>query len=151
MRIVVIHGPNLNLLGHREPEIYGTGTLTDINRSLMGLGSRLGVALVSFQSNHEGDLIDRVQAMILSEPGEAGLIINPGGYTHTSVALRDAIVAVAKPTWEVHLSDPDAREEFRRVSLIRDICIGCTKGKGAAGYLEALTELVAHIRRHEET
>lgn len=150
MRIVVIHGPNLNLLGRREPEIYGTATLTDINRSLMGRASELGVELVSFQSNHEGDLIDRVQAVLLNEPGESGLVINPGGYTHTSVALRDAIAAVSKPAWEVHLSDPDQREGFRQASLIRDVCIGCTKGKGSDGYLEALTGLVAYLRREQE-
>jgi 3-dehydroquinate dehydratase-2 len=150
MRIVVIHGPNLNLLGRREPDIYGPATLTDINRSLMKRASELQVELVSFQSNHEGDLIDRVQAVLLNEPGESGLIINPGGYTHTSVALRDAIAAVNRPAWEVHLSDPDQREDFRRTSLIRDVCIGCTKGKGPDGYLEALTGLVTHLRSTQE-
>ncbi len=150
VRIVVIHGPNLNLLGIREPEVYGTATLTDINRALMGRAKTLGVNLMSFQSNHEGDLIDRVQAMVLNEPGEAGLVINPGGYTHTSVALRDAIAATSRPAWEVHLSDPDTREEFRRVSLIRDVCVGCTKGKGTGGYLEALSGLVAHLRPGKE-
>lgn len=150
MRIIVIHGPNLNLLGRREPEIYGTETLVDINRQLRTRAHELGVELVSFQSNHEGDIIDRVQAMLLNEPGEDGLMINPGGYTHTSVSLRDAIAAVGKPAWEIHLSDPDTREEFRRTSLVRDVCVGCTKGLGAAGYLEALDQLVAHARSSKE-
>jgi len=150
MRIIVIHGPNLNLLGRREPAIYGSETLVDINRRLRSRAHELDVELVSFQSNHEGDIIDRVQAMVLGEPGEDGLLINPGGYTHTSVSLRDAIAAVGQPTWEVHLSDPDSREDFRHRSLVRDVCVGCTKGEGAGGYLTALDGLVTHVRANKE-
>jgi 3-dehydroquinate dehydratase II len=150
MRILVIHGPNLNLLGVREPALYGRTTLAEIDAGLARRAASLQVALVTYQSNHEGRLIDRVQAMILDKPGEEGLVINPGGYTHTSVALRDAIAAVARPAWEVHLTDPESREPFRRVSLIRDVCVGCTRGAGAAGYLEALDGLVGHLRRQTE-
>ncbi len=150
MRIVVIHGPNLNLLGVREPDIYGRTTLAEIDDSLRRRAAELNVSVVTFQSNHEGDLIERVQAMILIEPGDDGLVINPGGYTHTSVALRDAIAAVARPAWEVHLSDPATREPFRRVSLIRDVCVGDTRGQGAAGYLIALAGLVAFMRQAKE-
>jgi 3-dehydroquinate dehydratase type II len=150
MRIVVIHGPNLNLLGRREPEIYGTDTLAMIDRRIRERGRSLSVGISTFQSNHEGALIDRIQAMVVDEPGEDGLIINPAGFTHTSVALRDAIAAVDRPAWEVHLTDPDQREEFRRVSLVRDVCLGCVKGRGADGYLEALDALVADLRGDEE-
>lgn len=150
MRIVVIHGPNLNLLGRREPDIYGSATLADIDQRLRDRAGMLGIELATFQSNHEGALIDRIQAMIDNDHGEDGLIINPAGYTHTSVALRDAIAAVARPTWEVHLSDPDTRERFRHVSLVRDVCTGCVKGQGADGYLIALDALVAHLQSTEE-
>ncbi|MBD3221700.1 type II 3-dehydroquinate dehydratase [bacterium] len=150
MRIVVIHGPNLNLLGRREPEIYGRVTLAEVDERLAARARDLGSELATFQSNHEGALIDRIQAMVLASPGDDGLIINPGGYTHTSVALRDAIAAVARPAWEVHLSDPDRREAFRHVSLIRDVCTGCVKGRGADGYVTALEALVAHLRADEE-
>lgn len=150
MRIVVIHGPNLNLLGRREPEIYGRTTLTEIDERLRSRAVELKVELATFQSNHEGALIDRVQSMVLASPGDDGLIVNPGGYTHTSVALRDAIAAVARPAWEVHLSDPGTREAFRHVSLVRDVCTGYVQGRGADGYVIALEALVAHLRADEE-
>lgn len=150
MRVLVIHGPNLNLLGRREPEIYGAVTLGEIDDHLRVRAAELDVGLTCFQSNGEGAIVDRIQDMVLTAPGEDALLINPAAYTHTSVAVRDAIAAVGKPAWEVHLSHGDTREPFRRVSLVRDVCIGCTQGRGAAGYFEALTDLVTHVRRDQE-
>ncbi len=147
MRILVIHGPNLNLLGRREPGIYGHATLADIDRRLLVRARQLGVALDSFQSNHEGDIVDRIQAAVLDEPRAQGILINPAAYTHTSVAIRDALAAVDLPAWEVHLTDPATREAFRRVSHVRDVCQGHVAGRGPDGYLEALEALVAHLRR----
>ncbi len=145
MRILVIHGPNLNLLGIREPEVYGKTTLQEINRSLRARGEEIGAAISDFQSNHEGDIVDRIQAAALDIPRADGIILNPAGYTHTSVAIRDALTAVSLPTWEIHISDPSKREKFRHVSLVRDICVGCTAGRGSGGYIEALDGLVAHL------
>ena len=150
MRILVIHGPNLNLLGIREPEVYGTTTLQEINRHLRSRAAEMGVTVSDFQSNHEGDIIDRIQAAALDVPRADGIIINPAGYTHTSVAIRDALTAVALPTWEIHISDPAKREKFRHVSLVRDITVGFTAGLGPGGYLEALDGLVEYLRGHQE-
>ena len=133
--IVVIHGPNLNLLGEREPHIYGNVTLADIDAQLAARGRDAGVVVVSLQSNHEGALIDRVQRA----RGEADArIINAGGFTHTSVALRDAIAATKIPTIEVHLSNLAAREEFRQHSYLTAVCVGQISGFGAASYRLAL-------------
>ena len=144
MTILVLHGPNLNLLGTREPETYGSDTLADVDRALVGLGVELGVEVVSFQSNHEGALIDRVQA---ARGEAAGIVVNPGGYTHTSVALRDALLAVELPFVEVHLSNVHAREPFRRRSFFSDAAVGVVTGFGAEGYALALRGLCAHVRR----
>jgi len=144
MHILVLHGPNLNLLGTREPEIYGHATLDDIDRELAGLAAELGVTVETFQSNHEGALIDRIHAAAHS--GAAGLLINPGAYTHTSVALRDAIAAVAIPTVEVHLSNIHAREAFRRRSHIAPVVVAQVAGFGAASYALALRGLVARLK-----
>lgn len=141
--ILVLHGPNLNLLGTREPEIYGSQTLDDIDRDLRRLARDLGLALDTFQSNHEGLLIDRIHQA--RRDGVAGIIINPGGFTHTSVALRDAISAVAIPTIEVHLSNIHARESFRRHSYIAPVAIGQVCGLGAAGYGLALRGLAVSL------
>ena len=135
MHILVLNGPNLNLRGLREPEKYGTGTLTDLTAMIELEAERLGVTVEFYQSNHEGDLVDRIQAAY----GKAdGILINPAAYTHTSVALLDAVKAVRIPTVEVHITDPDTREEFRRVSYIRAACVATIKGKGFEGYLEGL-------------
>lgn len=143
MRILVLHGPNLNLLGKREPEIYGHQTLADIDGSLRVDAVRLGVEVDCFQSNHEGELIDRIQAAM----GQAsGILINPGGFTHTSVALRDALVATRLPIVEVHLSNVYARESFRQHSYVSPIALGVISGLGAAGYRFGLEALVARLR-----
>lgn len=135
-RILVLHGPNLNLLGTREPEIYGRTTLADIHADMESQARAANVQLESFQSNHEGGLIDRVQAA--RDEGVNFIIINPGAYTHTSVALRDAFAAVQIPFIEVHLSNVHAREEFRRHSYFSDIAVGVICGLGASGYRLAL-------------
>jgi 3-dehydroquinate dehydratase-2 len=135
-KVLVLHGPNLNLLGQREPAVYGHTTLADIDRRLTERAAQAGVGLETFQSNHEGALIDRVQAAPAA--GVEAIIINPGGYTHTSVALRDALAGVALPFVEVHLSNIHRREEFRRHSYFSDLAQGCIVGLGAAGYDLAL-------------
>ena len=144
LRILVVHGPNLNLLGSREPEIYGTITLDEIDAMLLGLAKASGAELECFQSNHEGALIDRVQ-----QAGDRtdGLLINPGAFTHTSVALRDALVALAVPIVEVHLSNIHRREAFRRHSYISEIALGVVTGFGPRSYelgLEALLDALRH-------
>ena len=144
MRILVLHGPNLNLLGTREPQVYGYATLADIDRDLVGIGAELGVSVECCQSNHEGVLIDRIHAAF--REGVSGILINPGAYTHTSIALRDAIAAVALPTVEVHLSNVHARESFRRRSHIAPVAIAQVAGFGAAGYGLALRGLVARLQ-----
>lgn len=139
MKILVLHGPNLNLLGSREPEIYGRTTLADINGDLERLASASGASLECFQSNHEGALIDRIQA---ARGDFDGLIINPGGLTHSSVSLRDALIACELPLVEVHLSNIHAREEFRHRSLVSSTAIGVICGLGASGYEFALRALL---------
>jgi 3-dehydroquinate dehydratase-2 len=142
-RILVLNGPNLNLLGERDPGHYGTTTLEELNRDISSLAAELGVEVVFFQSNHEGDLIDRIQD---ERNSSQGLIINPGALTHYSYAIRDAIEAAGVPAVEVHLSDIRAREEWRRTSVIEPVVWLSVVGKGPGGYLEALRELVAHLR-----
>ncbi|HMV21572.1 MAG: type II 3-dehydroquinate dehydratase [Betaproteobacteria bacterium] len=139
-RILVLHGPNLNLLGTREPQIYGAATLSDINRSLARRAEAAGIALEAFQSNHEGALIECIHAA--REQGIRAIIINPAAFTHTSVALRDALAAVAIPFVEVHLSNVHAREPFRHHSYFSDLAIGVICGLGHQGYLLALEYLL---------
>ncbi|HHZ20888.1 MAG TPA: type II 3-dehydroquinate dehydratase [Firmicutes bacterium] len=145
MRILVLHGPNLNLLGRREPEIYGRTTLAEIEEELRRLGRELGVEIESRQSNHEGDLVDWVQE---AEGEFAGILLNPAAYTHTSVALRDAIAGVGVPVVEVHLSNPAAREEFRHVSYVAPVVIGTVAGFGKESYLLGLRALVGYLKAH---
>jgi 3-dehydroquinate dehydratase-2 len=140
MAILVLHGPNLNLLGTREPGVYGSVTLPQIDAELMRLAADAGVALHTFQSNHEGALIDRVHAA--RDDGTTAIIINPAGFTHTSVALRDALAAVALPFIEVHLSNIHRREPFRHHSYFSDLAQGVICGLGAAGYRLALSHLL---------
>ncbi len=143
-RILVVHGPNLNLLGLREPDIYGHETLADINAALERQAKSASVGLITFQSNHEGDLVDRIQAARSENVGF--IVINPGGYTHTSVALRDALAGVAIPFVEVHLSNIHAREQFRRHSFFSDIAAGVICGLGSHGYRLALDFALNRIR-----
>jgi 3-dehydroquinate dehydratase-2 len=145
IQILVLHGPNLNLLGTREPEVYGRDTLTDVDEGLSLLAGELGVGVETFQSNHEGELIDRIHAA--REQGIGGILINPGGLTHTSVVLRDALAAVAIPAVEVHLSNVHAREPFRHHSYISPVAIAQVCGFGAASYQLALRGLVQHLTR----
>ena len=141
-RILVLHGPNLNALGTREPLTYGHDTLDDIHRRLEGLAGELGVEIECHQSNHEGMLID---ALHRARGRSDGVLLNPGGLTHTSVALRDAVTAAGIPVVEVHLTNPGAREPFRHASLISGAALGVVQGFGADSYLLGLRGLAAHL------
>ena len=145
LQILCISGPNLQLLGTREPSIYGHATLKDIHAALTARASSLGVALEARQTNHEGEIVDWIGAA--RSDCVDGILINPAAYTHTSVAIYDAIKAVALPTIEIHLSNPDAREAFRRRSRIAAACLGRVAGFGGTSYLLALEGLVGHLRR----
>lgn len=140
MNVLVLHGPNLNLLGEREPGVYGSATLAELNAMLEARAAELGVTLKVFQSNHEGALIDRIHE---ERHWANALLINPGAYTHYSYAIRDAIAAVRLRAIEVHLSDIHNREPFRRISVIADVCEAQVSGKGTGSYLEALEHLVS--------
>ena len=144
LSVLVINGPNLNMLGRREPEVYGSQTLEDINQTLRSIAENLDVSLAFFQSNHEGALVDKVQDALNVHQG---ILINPGAYTHTSVAIRDAIAAVALPTVEVHLSNIHKREAFRHHSYIAPVAVGQISGFGADSYRIGLEGLVSYIRK----
>lgn len=143
-KILIVHGPNLNLLGEREPEVYGAGTLDDLNNAIAALAQELQVDVEFFQSNHEGAIIDFLHDQRKSADG---VVINPGALTHYSYALRDAIAGIGLPTVEVHLSDIHRREPFRRISVTREVCIAQISGKGRDSYLEGLRLLVVHLQR----
>jgi 3-dehydroquinate dehydratase II len=143
--LLVLHGPNLNLLGTREPEIYGRMTLEEIDRRLVQIGADLGFEVKTMQSNHEGALIDALQA---ARTWAQGVAFNAAGYTHTSVALRDAIAAIQLPVVEVHLSNPQARDPFRQQSLISAVCLGTIAGFGWFSYALALRALCEHLHAH---
>ena len=144
MKIAVLHGPNLNLLGTREPEVYGRTTLAEIDAALARLGAGLGAEVASFQSNHEGALVDHVQARAAEVDG---FVVNAAAYTHTSVALADALAGVARPYVEVHLSNVFARERFRHRSYIAAGAVGVVSGFGADSYLLGLRALVEHLKK----
>lgn len=140
MKVLVMSGPNLNLLGKREPSVYGSETLADVERAVGSLAEQLDSEVVFFQSNVEGELIDRLHAAM----GECDAVVfNPGGYTHTSVALRDAVASIGLPVVEVHMSNIAAREDFRHVSLISPVCVGQISGFGTNSYLLGLEAAVA--------
>lgn len=146
MKILVLNGPNLNMLGIREPAIYGKESYSDLCRLIEEAAVREGVDVEIYQSNHEGALVDKIQDAY----GRVdGIVINPAAYTHTSVALLDAVKAVGIPTVEVHISDPDTREPFRRLSYLRAACLTTVKGHGLFGYAEALSILCRHLRGEE--
>ena len=144
MKLLIINGPNLNMLGIREPGIYGNSTLADLKRLITEHCEGRGIQLDFFQSNHEGDIVDRIQT---AYGNTDGIVINPAAYTHTSVAILDALKAVGIPTVEVHLSDIATREEFRKHSYISAACLTTIKGKHFQGYLEAVDILEKHINQ----
>ncbi len=142
MKLLILNGPNINLLGLREPAIYGNGTYADLLDRLAMWAAELDVEIVCYQSNHEGELVDRIQKAY----GQVdGIVFNPAAYTHTSIALLDALKAVAIPTVEVHISDVSAREEFRRISYVRAACLTTIAGHGFQGYREAMEYLKEYL------
>lgn len=143
MKILILNGPNLNLLGIREPSIYGRETYADLCERIRAYADERGIEVRLVQSNHEGDLVDAIQEAYFD--GLDGIVLNPGAYTHTSIALLDALKGVGLPAVEVHISDPDAREEFRHISYVRAACVATIKGRGTQGYLDAIDLLAARL------
>lgn len=143
MKLLILNGPNLNLLGIREPSIYGSETYADLCRHIQAYADQKGIEVRLVQSNHEGDLVDAIQQAYFD--GLDGIVLNPGAYTHTSIALLDALKGVGLPSVEVHISDPDTREDFRHVSYVRAACIATVKGHGTKGYFEAINLLIDRL------
>ncbi len=143
MKILVINGPNLNMLGIREPDIYGRKTYDDLLSYIKEEAEKLGVAVEFYQSNHEGDIVDKIQS---AYGNTDGIVINPAAYTHTSIAIPDALKAVGIPTVEVHISDINSREAFRRVSYVSPVALKTIAGKGFEGYILAMNELISHCK-----
>ena len=143
MKILVLNGPNMNMLGIRQPEIYGSATYEDLKSMIQAEADQLGVDVSFFQSNHEGALVDRIQQAYWEKMD--GIVINSAAYTHTSIALLDAVKSVCIPTVEIHISKVERRESFRQVSYIREACIGTVTGKGFDGYLEGIDILMDHL------
>jgi 3-dehydroquinate dehydratase-2 len=148
VNILVLHGPNLNLLGQREPEVYGTTTLDEINQHIVQFAGNAGHVLEYFQSNAEHELVDRIQQA--QQAGVDFIIINPGAFTHTSIALRDALLGINIPFIEVHLSNVFAREEFRRQSYLSDIAVGIISGMGAQGYELAIQAAAQYLEKNKD-
>ena len=143
MKILVINGPNLNMLGIREPDIYGRKTYDDLLSYIKEEAEKLGVAVEFYQSNHEGDIVDKIQS---AYGNTDGIVINPAAYTHTSIAIPDARKAVGIPTVEVHISDISSREAFRRISYVSPVALKTIAGKGFEGYILAMNELISHCK-----
>ena len=143
MKILVINGPNINMLGIREPEVYGKENFASLCKTVEDYAAEKGIEVKLYQSNHEGCLVDEIQG---SYGVFDGIVINPGAYTHTSIAILDAVKAVALPTVEVHISDVSAREDFRQISFIRSACIGTITGQGIKGYTLAIDMLINHLK-----
>jgi 3-dehydroquinate dehydratase-2 len=142
VNVLVVNGPNLNLLGEREPSVYGRMTLPELERHVRAHARKRRQRVRFFQSNHEGEIIDELQRQ---RKWAAGVVINPGAFTHYSYAIRDALASIALPAVEVHLSDVNAREEFRKISVVRDVCVAVRAGKGLDSYLEALDLLAERV------
>lgn len=143
IKIMIIHGPNLNLLGNREPDVYGTFTLKDINKQIRDFSKLKSVKIKIFQSNHEGSIIDCIQK---AEKKYDGIVINPGAYTHYSYAIRDAVSAVSIPVVEVHLTDIHNREEFRRISVIAPVCLDQISGLGVESYMRGIERIISYAQ-----
>ena len=143
MKLLILNGPNLNLLGIREPSIYGSETYADLCERIRAHAAARDMEVRLVQSNHEGELVDAIQQAYFD--GLDGIVLNPGAYTHTSIALLDALKGVGLPAIEVHISDPDTREEFRHVSYVRAACLATVKGRGTQGYFDAIDRLIDHL------
>jgi 3-dehydroquinate dehydratase type II len=144
MKLLILNGPNLNLLGLREPNIYGSESYAELCERIRSYADERGIEVRLVQSNHEGELVDAIQQAYFD--GLDGIVLNPGAYTHTSIALLDALKGVGLPAVEVHISDPDTREEFRRISFVRAACLATIKGHGTQGYFEAIDLLIDRLR-----
>lgn len=147
MKLLVINGPNINMLGIREPDIYGTESYAELIRMINAHAAQLGVEIENFQSNHEGAIVDKIQTAYFD--GIGGIVINPAAYTHTSVAIADALKAVMIPTVEVHISAVETREAFRQISYVRDIAKKTITGRGLAGYIDAIDFLVSNYKNED--